>query len=118
MAKSKRFKSVDASGFRFPDEKELKKVREELSDDRVTGSTVLGPDASLVDQIKYRLCGKIVEYRRTRGISQKDLANLLGVDEPEMSRILHYKIDRYTIDRLLSYLEVLYPNIKFDVSAA
>ena len=51
-------------------------------------------------------------------ITQKQLADKLGVDEPEMSRILHYKIERYSIDRLVGYLEVLYPKMSVKLFAA
>ncbi len=117
MAKSKKTKAKP-SNTRWPDEKTLSEIRDRLSSDKVQGSTVLGPDAQLVDRIKHNLCSKIVQFHLNSKISQKELADKLGVDEPEMSRILHYKIERYTIDRLVGYLEVLYPNVNFEVFAA
>ena len=81
-------------------------------------STVLGPDAPLVDRIKQDLCSKIVQYHLNNKLTQKDLAEKLGVDEPEMSKILHYKLERYSIDRLVGYLEILYPKVRFEVLAA
>jgi predicted XRE-type DNA-binding protein len=117
MAKSRKTKSREAK-VRWPDEKELSLIREQLSSGTVQGSRVLGTDASLVDRIKQNLCSKIVEFHARSGVSQKELAHMLRVDEPEMSRILHYHIERYSIDRLISYLELLYPNVRFEVSAA
>ncbi|MEW6056287.1 MAG: XRE family transcriptional regulator [Bdellovibrionota bacterium] len=117
MAKSKKTKTK-SSHTRWPDEKALSEMRDRLSSDKVQGSTVLGPDAQLVDRIKHDLCSKIVEFHLNSKLSQRALAEKLGVDEPEMSRILHYKIERYTIDRLLGYLEILYPNVDFEVFAA
>ena len=96
----------------------LEEMRSRLSSPDVEGSTVFGPDAPLADRIKQDLCSKIVRYHLKTQISQKDLASRLGVDEPEMSRILHYKIERYTIDRLVGYLQILYPHVRFEVSAA
>ena len=116
MPKSKKIKARTAK-VEWPNEKDLKEIREQLSSDNVQGSTVLGADAPLVDRIKQDLCSKIVQYHLNTKISQKKLAEKLGVDEPEMSRILHYKIDRYSIDRLVGYLEILYPKIHFEVSA-
>jgi len=115
MAKNKGIRAK-ISRSRWPDERELAEVRERLSS--VEGSTVLGNDASLTDRIKQNLCSKIVEYHVKHKVTQKDLAAKLGVDEPEMSRILHYKLERYTIDRLVGYLEILYPNVNFEVFAA
>jgi predicted XRE-type DNA-binding protein len=115
MAKNMKAKAK-VSKSNWPNERELAEVRERLS--TVEGSTVLGPDASLTDRIKQNLCSKIVEYQLKKKVTQKALASKLGVDEPEMSRILHYKIERYTIDRLVGYLEVLYPHVNFEVFAA
>lgn len=117
MVKSKKIKAK-VSKTKWPSEKELAEIRERLSSDEVEGSTVLGPNAHLADRIKQNLCSKIIEYRTKNRISQKELAEKLGVDEPEMSRILHYKIERYSIDRLVGYLEVLYPNVNIEVSVA
>lgn len=116
MARMIRLK--DGRTIRWPEDKDLKEVIQKLSSDEIMGSSVLHPEAPLVDQIKYKLCGKIVEYQRLNRISQKALAELLNVDEPEMSRILHYKIERYSIDRLIGYLEFLYPKLRFEVDAA
>jgi predicted XRE-type DNA-binding protein len=117
MPKSKKLKSKPAN-VQWPDEKVLAEIRDRLSSETVEGSTVLGPDAPLVDRIKQDLCGKIVQYHLKNQISQKELAEKLSVDEPEMSRILHYKIERYSIDRLVGYVEILYPHVNVEVSAA
>lgn len=117
MAKSKKF-AVKTSQAKWPSAAVLDEIREKLSSDAIDGSLVLGADAPLADRIKQNLCSKIVEYRLTKGITQKQLADKLGVDEPEMSRILHYKIERYSIDRLVGYLEVLYPKMSFKLFAA
>ncbi len=117
MAKSKKVKAR-TSKTRWPSEKTLAEIRDRLSSDEIQGSTVLGPNADLVDRIKEKLCSKIVEFHLKSGITQKELANKLGVDGPEMSRILHYRVERYTIDRLIGYLEILYPNVDVQVFAA
>ncbi len=102
----------------WPDEKKLAEIRERLSSNEIMGSTVLDASAPLVDRIKANICSKIIQYQLETQITQKDLAVKLHVDEPEMSRIIHYKLERYSIDRLLGYLEILYPNLKFEVIAA
>ncbi len=117
MAKSKKI-TAKTSRTKWPSAAMLSEIREKLSSDTVEGSLVLGADAPLADRIKQNLCSKIVEYRMKNRITQKQLADKLGVDEPEMSRILHYKIERYSIDRLVGYLEVLYPKMSFKLFAA
>jgi len=102
----------------WPNEKDLKEIRDRLSSDRIEGSLFLGKDAPLPDRIKQELCSKIVEYHVTHKTSQKKLAEKLGIDEPEMSRILHYRIGRYSIERLIGYLEILYPKLSVKLLAA
>ena len=92
-------------------------LRDHLSYEYMPGSELL-KNVNLVDQIKYQLCAQIVRYHLGNEIPQADLAKTLGVDAPEMSRLLHYKIDRYTIDRLIRYVEILYPKLSIEVHAA
>ncbi len=115
---ARNIKLSDGSTVRYPDEDKLKKIIDRLSSDQVMGSTVLSTDASEVDKIKYNLCALIVKYKLEKKINQKDLAEKLGLDEPETSRVLHYKIERYSIERLLGYAKILYPNITLQVLAA
>ena len=102
---------------RYPDEKDLEDMVKKLSSDEVIGSTILPKDAPEVDKIKYKLCAKILEYKMTKNLTQKELAKKLGLDEPETSRVLHYKIERYSIERLLEYAKALYPKLTIEVLA-
>ncbi len=115
---ARNIKLSDGSTVRYPDEDKLKKIVEKLSSDDVIGSTVLSSDASEADKIKYNLCAFIVKYKIEKKINQKDLAEKLGLDEPETSRVLHYKIERYSIERLLGYAKILYPKLTIEVLAA
>jgi len=113
----KKSKNIHRSN-RWPDRKDLDQVFEKLSSDSVIGTTVLDTNAPLVDQIKWKLCAQIVRYHLISEISQNELAQKLNVDAPEMSRLLHYKIERYTIDRLIRYVEILYSKLSVEVRAA
>jgi len=93
-------------------------LRDFLSYEYMGKDTLLHPYTPLVDQIKWKLCAQIVRYHLMNEISQNELAQKLGVDAPEMSRLLHYKIERYTIDRLIRYVEILYPKLSVEVTAA
>ena len=118
MAKSNRFKAMDGSDVRWPSEEELSKIRDELSSDKIMGSTVLPSNAHPTDKFKYKLCEMILVYRIKSGLKQKELAKVLGIDEARISEILHYKVDQFTSDRLQEYVQILYPNVRFDVFAA
>ncbi len=102
----------------FPDPKRLEEVTRRLSDPNVLGSSLLPERASQVDRSKYKACEMIIRYRHKSGLKQKVLASRLGIDEARMSEILHYKIDSFTLDRLVGYTQLLYPNLKLNLIAA
>ncbi len=102
----------------FPNRKRLNEVKRRLSDPTVLGSSLLPEGASQIDRAKFKACEAIVKFRRKNDLKQKDLAQRLGIDESRMSEILHYKIEGFTLDRLVSYAQVLYPDLKLDLTAA
>ena len=103
---------------KFPDTKRLEEIRDRLSREDVIGSSLLPENASEVERAKYKACEIIIRYRQHNGLKQKELATRLGIDEARMSEILHYKIDNFTLDRLVRYAQVLYPNLKLNLVAA
>jgi predicted XRE-type DNA-binding protein len=108
----------DGSTVRYPDENDLNEILKKLSSEDVIGSTVIPKNASESEKIKYKLCAKILEYKLHKNLTQKELAEKLGLDEPEISRVLHYKIERYSIERLLGYAVIIYPKLTLEVLAA
>jgi predicted XRE-type DNA-binding protein len=102
----------------FPNRKRLDEVQKKLSDPSVLGSSLLPDEATQIDRAKFKACEAIIKFCRKNNLKQKDLAQSLGIDESRMSEILHYKIERFTLDRLVSYAQVLYPNLKLDLTAA
>jgi predicted XRE-type DNA-binding protein len=102
----------------FPSAKRLEEVTKRLSNPRILGSSLLPDNAGPVDRTKYKACEMIIRYRQKAGIKQKALADILGIDEARMSEVLHYKIENFTLDRLVGYAEKLYPNLKLDLIAA
>ena len=101
---------------KFPSEKELKTVRKQLS--RGNASEALSLSASPVEKAKYKLCEKFVIYKREKNVSQKELAEILGIDEALVSKILRYKIKDFTTDRLIKFLSKLYETIEVNVNVA
>lgn len=115
---ARKLKLKDGSTVRYPDEKDIQSIVDQLSSDEIIGSSVLPKNASEADKIKFKLCSKIVEYKLKRNLTQKELAEKLNLDEPETSRVLHYKIERYSIERLLGYARILFPKLTLEVLAA
>lgn len=99
----------------FPSEKKLKKIRDQL--EKVEGSRIVGSEGTPVDQLKFKICQKFVVYRRETGITQKELSILLGIDEALVSKLLRNRIESFSLDRLLRFLSIIYPNYKLELVA-
>jgi predicted XRE-type DNA-binding protein len=97
----------------FPSRKELDNIRERLT--KVEPTRLLPPDAPQSDRLKFNLCKQFVHYLRTHGISQRELAQKLRIDPARMNEIVKYRIDRFTVDRLLGYTERLNPRLRVSV---
>jgi len=98
---------------RYPSSKKLEEMDKKLKD--VEGALSLPKNATYADRVKYDLCKRIVAYVRIHRITQAELAGKLGIDPARVSEIVNYKIDKSTIDTLLTYNHALDPEfeIKF-----
>jgi predicted XRE-type DNA-binding protein len=92
---------------KFPSQKELAKMRKKL--EKAEGSIVLSPKASTLDKLRYEICRQFVIYQRDHDLTCKDLAKLIGVDESLMSKVLRYRHDRFSTDKLVEMLLKIYP---------
>ena len=92
---------------KFPRDKELKKIRRQLAGG--IAARPLPADADAAERLKYAICAEFVKYKNKNKISQKAMAQKIGVDEALMSKIINYLYDEFTIDRLLNFLGELYP---------
>lgn len=99
----------------FPSEKEIQRVLKKL--ENVEPTFVLDrKNASAVDKIKYDLCREFVDYIRSNNISQVELANKLDIDKARVNKIIKYRIEVFTIDKLLSLLSIIKPSKELRVS--
>ena len=92
----------------FPSNKELESVEPTFVLDR--------KNASAVDKIKYDLCREFVIYMISNKISQVDLAERLDIDKARVNKIIKYRIEVFTIDKLLSLLNIIKPSSELKVS--
>ena len=51
----------------------------------------------------------------SHGHNQKELANILGVDEAKVSKILRHRISEFSTDRLIDLYSRLDPDLKLKV---
>jgi len=97
----------------FPDKNELDKMRKLL--EKGEPVRMLPKNASSVDKLKFSLCKEFVVYLRVHNVSQAELAKLLEIDQARVSEIVKYKIELFTVDRLLSLVEKLNPNVNVTI---
>lgn len=100
---------------RFPSESELKRVRKKLN--KGVASRPLSKDASKLDRLKYKLCEKFVIYKNEHRITQRALAEEIGINESLVSKIIHYNYEEFTIDRLVGYLEKIFPDFELEIAS-
>lgn len=99
---------------RFPSEKTLAVMRKKLA--KAKGSYLLPPDADAIDRAKYEICRQILIYMHKKGLSQRQLAKQMGIPETRVSEIVHYRIWKFTLDRLLGYFEKINPKLVLKVA--
>lgn len=92
---------------KFPSEAELAKVRKKL--EKAEGSVILSSKATPLEKFRYEICKQFVIYKRENNLKTKELAKLIGVDESVMSKVLRYRNDRFSTDKLIEMLSVIYP---------
>ncbi len=98
----------------FPSEKELKRIRKKLA--RTKGTQMLPPDATPLERAKHEICKQILIYKQKKKINQRELAKQLETSETRVSEILHYRIQKFTLDRLVSYLQMIKPMVTLKVA--
>jgi len=99
---------------KFPKKSTLKKISARLKD--AEGSFILPQNSSIVDKAKYEICKQMLIYIHKEQINQKELAKILDIPETRISEIVHYRIAKFTLDKLLSYYEIINP--KFIIKVA
>ncbi|MFZ4404096.1 MAG: XRE family transcriptional regulator [Pseudobdellovibrionaceae bacterium] len=92
---------------KFPSGKELEKIRKKL--EKSEGSLLLPPNATSLEKLRYEICRQFVIYQREHNLKCKELSKLVGVDESLMSKILRYRHDRFSTDKLIDLLSKIYP---------
>ncbi len=110
-----KLKSMKANEIRFPSSEQIAKVMKKLEKPNQY-SYVLPKDAGPIDRAKYDVCRKILVYKRKYELTQRQVADLIGIPETRVSEILHYKIWKFSLDRLLEYYLKVNPKLTLKVA--
>lgn len=74
------------------------------------------PDAEELDT-KLRLAIEINRLLKTRRLSQVHSAALLGISQPKISALKHYKLDGFSVERLMVFLTALGRDVEIRIRA-
>ena len=97
----------------FPSRAEIKRVLKKL--EKVEGTLAPPANPTPLQKFRHDIQQKFVSYKLDKKISQREMAEILGVDEGKVSKILRNRLSEFSTDRLISLLEKLNPKMKLKV---
>jgi predicted XRE-type DNA-binding protein len=74
------------------------------------------PDAAELDT-KARLGATIIRVVERRGLTQAEVAAALEINQPKVSALLHYKLEGFSVERLMRFLVALGQDVEIVVKA-
>jgi predicted XRE-type DNA-binding protein len=80
------------------------------------GTTNVFADLGYADaaerQTKTRLALAVNELLKARKLKQREIATLLGVPQPKVSALKNYRLDQFSIERLMEFLTALNQDVE------
>lgn len=77
----------------------------------IHGSTNVFCDLGYTDaaerQIKTRLALAVNDLLKIRKLKQREIAPLLGIAQPKVSVLKNYRLDQFSVEKLMGFLTVL-----------
>jgi predicted XRE-type DNA-binding protein len=84
-----------------------------------TGTTNVFVDLGYTDaderQVKTRLALAINDLLKARKLKQREIADLLGVPQPKVSALKNYKLDQFSVEKLMAFLTALNQDIQITI---
>jgi len=98
-------------------EEEFEKYLEEIEDPRNEREVNrdLPTNPTVLQVAKYKLCKKILAYQIRNNLSDEELNRKLELSQAETEDILFCEIERFTLDRLLTYASRLFSPSELEV---
>ena len=78
----------------------------------VKGTRPLPKNAGPIDRFKYELCKLIVIYLHDHRMTQTEFSKKFNIDPARLSEVVHYRFDKFSIEKLFSYVQEVYPDIE------
>lgn len=75
--------------------------------------------ASTSEIVKYQFCNLIIRYKKENGLKQKDIAEFLGINKSEVSKLFAYSLKEFSQERIFGFIDQMVScGVDLDVSAA
>ncbi|WP_216639884.1 XRE family transcriptional regulator [Halobacteriovorax marinus] len=97
----------------IPKEKELKSISKKLT--RTQGTLMLPNNPTPLEKFRWDICQMFLKYKIEHNLTQKELAERIGIDKAKMSKILRHRIDEFSTDRLIKLFFIVEPNLTLEV---
>jgi predicted XRE-type DNA-binding protein len=98
----------------FPSKERIKKALKRL--EKVEGTLAPPSNPTPLEKFRYDIQQKFVVYKHDERISQREMAEILGIDESKVSKILHNRLKEFSTDRLINLYGKLNPKVQLKVS--
>ncbi len=72
----------------------------------------LGYKDSAERQIKTRLALAVNELLQGRKLKQREIAALLHIPQPKVSALINYRLDQFSLEKLMSFLTALNQDVE------
>lgn len=72
------------------------------------GSWVLPENPTPLEKSKHEICREILIYQRQHKLTDEEIARQMELTLPETEDILHYRLNCFTLDRLMTYANKLF----------
>ena len=99
----------------WPSKKEIERVLTKIEKENLW-TQGMPANPTLLQKFRHDIQQKFVVYKRKAKISQREMAEILGVDEGKVSKILHNHLEEFSTDRLINLYTKIDPEVKLKVS--
>jgi len=80
------------------------------------GTTNVFDDLGYTDaterQIKTRLALAVNDLLKSRKLKQREIAPLLGIPQPKVSALKNYRLDQFSVEKLMAFLTALNQDVE------
>jgi predicted XRE-type DNA-binding protein len=83
------------------------------------GTTNVFADLGYLDaaerQMKARLAFTVNELLKSRKLKQREIAALLNIPQPKVSALKNYRLDQFSVEKLMEFLTVLDRDVEITI---